>query len=241
MSLTAIEARLDQLATKLDAFINGDASTLVNTNAGAVKTLAGIQQELFRTRGLVECKEYEKLIDLPSNAVLNTVARVSNDGSNNGLYIRRIGTWGLYGWQDIQYFIPTNINQEESKVYFTSNDLTSGTILAIREVAHSTVKNTAIVMEVDLVAWQNVSDATPSAEVKQFTVLVTSRDASEVQYQITPKNTTQVADPIAMSLAVTHNSTSGKNVITLRLSSANAVPDVFGVATIKTRLFDSQQ
>lgn len=241
MSLTAIEARLDQLATKLDTFINGDASTLVNTNAGAVKTLAGIQQELFRTRGLVECKEYAKLIDLPTNAELNTVARVSNDGSNNGLYIRRVGEWGLYGWQDIQYFTPTNINQNESKFYFTSNGLSSGVNITTREVDHSVVKNTALVFDVEVIAWQNISDETPSAEVKEFAVLVTSRDDGQTQYQITPKHTTRVADSIALDLSVVTNSTNGKNIITLRLSASGVTSDVFGLATIKTRLFDSQQ
>lgn len=241
MTLSTIEQRLTDLSNKLDLFINGQANETVNTSSGAVRTLAGIQEELFRTRALVECKEYDLLADLPDNASLNTVARVSKDGNNNGLYIRRIGEWGLYNWQDIQYFVPTQMNQNEYKHYFSSSNLNLGTNIVQSEIPHSTVKNTLMVYDIEIVTWQNVSTvSTPSAELVKFLAIATSRDSGELHFNISQITKTSLGAQINLQLQGVSASANSNNVFTLRLTALGNIPDVFGVATITARRFDGQ-
>lgn len=241
MDLSTIEQRLNTLSDKLDLFINGSADQVVNTSVGAVKTLSGIQEELFRTRGLVPCTVYQTLADLPSVADLNTVARVSNDGTNNGLYIRKVGTWERYGWQDLQYFVPSEINQNNYDVFFTSSDMVLGKNLIQTDVPYSTVKNTMLVYDIEILSWQNVSaNGTPSAETRKYEVLVMSRDVAEMTFVINNTSTSQLGTPIGLSIAGLKTSVSGNNTFTLKLTASGGISDVFGVAKVKLRRLDGQ-
>jgi hypothetical protein len=242
MSLTALEAKLTSLANQLSQFINADATTLVQTDNGAVKSLSGIQEELFRTRGLVPCVNYNLLSELPNTAEINTVARVIADSNNNGMYIRKASGWNRYGWEDIQYFTPTLNNQSESKTYFTPNDLTIGKIIIQQEMTPSIIKNRMFVFDIRLSAWQNQSvNNTPSAEVKEYRLVVINRGLGEYQYTLTPIHSTSVNTAVNMSIQVALTNNGSTNQVVAKVTATSQLDQTYAVAEVTRAIFDGEQ
>lgn len=242
MSLTALEAKLTSLANQLSQFINADATTLVQTDNGAVKSLAGIQEELFRTRGLVPCVNYNLLSELPNTAEINTVARVIADSNNNGMYIRKTSGWNRYGWEDIQYFTPSLNNQSESKSYLTPTDLTIGKIIIQQEMIPSTVKNRMFVFDIRLSAWQNQSvNSTPSAEVKEYRLVVINRGLGEYNHSLTHINTTAVNSPINLNVQVAITNNGSTNQVVAKAIATGQLDQTYAVAEVTRAIFDGEQ
>ena len=242
MSLTALEAKLTSLANQLSQFINADATTLVQTDNGAVKSLAGIQEELFRTRGLVPCVNYNLLSELPNTAAINTVARVIDDSDNNGMYIRKASGWNRYGWEDIQYFTPSLNNQSESKSYLTPNDLTIGKIVIQQEMIPSTVKNRMYAFDIRLSAWQNQTTiTTPSAEITEYRLVVINRGLGEYQYTLSRINTTSVNSPINLNIQVALTNNGSTNQIVAKAIATGQLDQTYAVAEVTSAVFDGEQ
>ena len=242
MSLTTLEEKLEQLSNQLSQFINADATTLVTTDAGAIKSLAGIQEELFRTRGLIPCVNYDLLSELPSGTAINTVSRVINDSENNGLYIKKVAGWVRYGWEDIQYFTPTSINQNESKSYLNTSELTNGKTVIIQDMSPNIVKNRMYVFDIKMSVWQNQSNnSTPSGAVKEYRLLVMNRGLAEYQYTLTPINSTSVNALIDLNLQVTLSNNNLMNVLTVKAVATGMLTNVYGLVEVKRTVLDSQQ
>lgn len=242
MSLTTLEEKLEQLSNQLSQFINADATTLVTTDAGAIRSLAGIQEELFRTRGLVPCVSYDLLSELPAGEAINTVSRVINDADNNGLYIKKVAGWVRYGWEDIQYFTPTIINQNESKSYLNTSELTNGKSVIVQEMSPNITKNKMYVFDIKMYAWQNQSNnPTPSAAVKEYRLVVMNRGLGEYQYTLTPVNTTSVSTLIDLNLQVTLSNNNLMNMVTVKAIATGQLTNVYGLVDVKRTMLDSQQ
>jgi hypothetical protein len=185
---------------------------------------------------------YNLLSELPNTAEINTVARVIADSNNNGMYIRKASGWNRYGWEDIQYFTPTLNNQSESKTYFTPNDLTIGKIIIQQEMTPSIIKNRMFVFDIRLSAWQNQSvNNTPSAEVKEYRLVVINRGLGEYQYTLTPIHSTSVNTAVNMSIQVALTNNGSTNQVVAKVTATSQLDQTYAVAEVTRAIFDGEQ
>lgn len=87
--LTLVD-QLSALCTQLDLFINGDADTIVNTNAGQVKSISGIARDLSRfhyVQKVIDHRLHSDMLADDANIEVGLLIRVWGDVDGvNGLY-----------------------------------------------------------------------------------------------------------------------------------------------------------
>lgn len=151
--------KLTQMTAEIEKFVKGSPDEFINTDTGPVKTLAGIQEELFKTRGLVECVSFDTKSLMEASALpVESLARVTADPSNanNGTYIRKSTGWRFYEWIDLADMLPKPDTQNNSIFYLNPTNLISiDNIVYKHRFGVSPIKNKMAKFTFTITAWTN--------------------------------------------------------------------------------------
>lgn len=107
---------LEKLNKKIDKFVNGSASDLVQTDGGPVRTLAGIEAKALENRWMLKVVDYKTvkeaelyIVNYAEGQLFRIWGECENSPNRNGMYMKQGVKLVRINWQEINDIVDPEI------------------------------------------------------------------------------------------------------------------------------------
>lgn len=180
-SITESTIKLADLVAKVDTFVNGGPTDIVQTTSGGVKTLAGISKQVSQLQYVTQCFDYNTMGAMLADVGgldIGQIARVLYDPQveNNGIYqMQELTGLVRINYADI-YDLNDRVPDPYNNLVIPVVNLSTNTNILVGSIP---VSSSEFAMSSFDLVMELTSDVNPLALLSRYSVKIAARSSGE--------------------------------------------------------------